>query len=600
MVANAPSSTLPSETVARGAAERYIAELVASCSDVASFFEDVPCAVCSQLSWSAGSTRCSSGSGSGRVHSQEAALPGPPHYEGSEATEDHLSRGGSICSGASPVKRWRSVFLGPLIEVSSQPGVLEAEAARQPLAPEPPSTSRPGELQSPVSRRLTTHTSSCTSANSQEERYGSGETNRRGSSESRPSTLSKCDSVPSSCGERSPAKQGVLSTQRSCTSHTLGDLSDLLPVLSQEAKSPSAPMSPPTPGRPSRVRRGTLPQHCLLNKKTFKSPWVPARLQRPKGPPPRSSANKAGKGASRPSVVGLPHLRSTEARTDASTIDESDRSKTTIDDEFVDGVKTRLSDTKRKHMYAGAVTEEVKNLEELSKLIKLAYELNMSLDDVRLVKSIFDTYDDDGSGSLEPDEFEQLVTTLLEHNFTDGNEARDRAKAFAGWCWWETNGTDGDRPATIGFHDFLKWYSSNGFKEDMLLSDTERHLRKLAKDNDISANYVDSIKHAFDSFDTDKSGAVDISEFRQVLHRVLRMPPHTELPWSRVQYFWSEIDADGSGTVVFEEFLQWYVKYTVDKNDRMPYDDFYKGIRRMGRNYLDPPPYPVEAAAEGG
>ena len=42
----------------------------------------------------------------------------------------------------------------------------------------------------------------------------------------------------------------------------------------------------------------------------------------------------------------------------------------------------------------------------------------------------------------------------------DEAAARERAKAFVGgWCWWESNSVEAGKPATIGFVDFLRWYS---------------------------------------------------------------------------------------------------------------------------------------------
>ena len=52
-------------------------------------------------------------------------------------------------------------------------------------------------------------------------------------------------------------------------------------------------------------------------------------------------------------------------------------------------------------------------------LAVLAAELKMSVGDVLLVKQTFDTFDDDKSGCLDIDEFEELVARLLASNFKD-------------------------------------------------------------------------------------------------------------------------------------------------------------------------------------
>merc|ERR1712187_184771 len=155
-----------------------------------------------------------------------------------------------------------------------------------------------------------------------------------------------------------------------------------------------------------------------------------------------------------------------------------------------------------------------------------ARDLQLPMDDVVLVKSVFDTFDRDGSGQLEMAEFEQAVVRMLE----------------------------------------------------LLLSEHERDLRSMAKVHDITPDAVEHIKRCFDTYDTDGSGEVDVDEFRQVLHKALEVPSHLELPDSRVMHFWSQIDNDNSGRVVFEEFLRWWLKYFdegVRSKHEKPFEGFY-------------------------
>merc|ERR1712048_739687 len=95
-------------------------------------------------------------------------------------------------------------------------------------------------------------------------------------------------------------------------------------------------------------------------------------------------------------------------------------------------------------------------------------------------------------------------------------------------------------------------------------------------------------------YDVDHSGEVDIQEFQQVLYKALKVPPHVELPRSRVKYFWSEIDEDNSGKAIFEEFLGWWLKHFGETGNvgALPFEDFYKKIRpRTGCCIPDPPAY---------
>merc|ERR1711933_280095 len=180
----------------------------------------------------------------------------------------------------------------------------------------------------------------------------------------------------------------------------------------------------------------------------------------------------------------------------------------------------------------------------------------------------------------------------------------DRVKSITGWCWWEVKGTGGG----IEFIEFLKWYSSNGFNEELLLTEHERGIRKIAKQYKVTPDYVQSMKRCFDMYDADCSGEIEKEEFSCVLNKLLKVPAHLDLPPTRVRYFWSQIDTDGSGRATFEEFLEWYNKYftmgdcmdELTERKMAPFEDFYKQIRRLGQKYLDPPAYPENGSSQDG
>jgi len=224
----------------------------------------------------------------------------------------------------------------------------------------------------------------------------------------------------------------------------------------------------------------------------------------------------------------------------------------------------------------------------------IAKDVSMSIDDVKLIHQAFDVVDRDNSGRLDINEFQEVVYNILLQQFGDPAVARERASSASDWYWW---GRDTDQTGTISFAEFLKWYRSNGFKEDMLLTEDEQRMRQLAKMHNISTTYLDHIRLAFDTYDRDGSGSIDESEFEQVLHKALKMPAHVQLPPKRIKYFWAEIDTDASGKACFEEFLQWWLKYfSEDQSQKHQVDEFYKGIRRIGERFLDPPAYAVETS----
>ena len=113
----------------------------------------------------------------------------------------------------------------------------------------------------------------------------------------------------------------------------------------------------------------------------------------------------------------------------------------------------------------------------------------------------------------------------------------------------------------VDFDQFAIWYSSWGFQQELLLSPTKIRTRDLARKHNISMAEVDSVHSMFQVFDEDESGEIEFPEFEKLLYKLLKVPKEVELPATRVQHFWKQIDLDGSGGVCFAEFLRWYIKY---------------------------------------
>merc|ERR1711966_613675 len=107
-----------------------------------------------------------------------------------------------------------------------------------------------------------------------------------------------------------------------------------------------------------------------------------------------------------------------------------------------------------------------------------ALELQMPISEVMFLKRIFDEIIQkreegvDRTGILEFEEFEAAVDLLLDNK----ELPKENAKVMKTWNYW-----DKDTRLGVDFDAFLKWYSSNSFKEDLLLTDEQKQLRRIAK-----------------------------------------------------------------------------------------------------------------------
>eukprot|EP00929_Paragymnodinium_shiwhaense_P022348 TRINITY_DN14304_c0_g1_i2.p1 TRINITY_DN14304_c0_g1~~TRINITY_DN14304_c0_g1_i2.p1 ORF type:complete len:1156 (+),score=282.63 TRINITY_DN14304_c0_g1_i2:182-3649(+) len=231
----------------------------------------------------------------------------------------------------------------------------------------------------------------------------------------------------------------------------------------------------------------------------------------------------------------------------------------------------------------------------------LAKEHRMTTSDIAILKSIFDEFED-GDSHLNVRSFEEAVLRVMRHHLEDEAMTIEKLKQMS---WWTASCPDVLESQTEGlftFREFLGWFSSNGFNEEMLLTKDQQWLRRIAKRFEIAHDEAQYIKKLFDTSDVDKSGSIDYHEFKAIIYKIFRVPANCDLPDSRVAHFWSQIDSDCSGTAVFEEFIQWYTKYFAGfrHGKKTPLEDFYKQVRRLGDRFMDPPAYTPEEEGEQG
>lgn len=144
-----------------------------------------------------------------------------------------------------------------------------------------------------------------------------------------------------------------------------------------------------------------------------------------------------------------------------------------------------------------------------------------------MVRTMFNKYDVDGSGTIDHDEF-----TLLCREYGYPITAEEAKLAV--------QVLDNEGKGSITFESFQKWWR-----------DPKRFERVKLSDED--AEYLNQAFASFMSFDMDGSQTIDREEF-VALHQEL-----ADLGYRMhaLQDDWDDMDRDGSGEVTFAEYVDW-------------------------------------------
>jgi len=145
---------------------------------------------------------------------------------------------------------------------------------------------------------------------------------------------------------------------------------------------------------------------------------------------------------------------------------------------------------------------------------------------------------------------------------------------------------DANRNQVLNFAEFAVWFSRHGFNENVLLSEEQREIRKLARRHELPITTVEKYKSQFDAFDLDRSEKIEFDEFEKLLYVLLRIPKDLDLPPSRVRQFWLESGPNSDGALGFEEFLVFYSRHFSLTDSVCPVQEFYRGLRRV---HVTPP-----------
>jgi len=211
-------------------------------------------------------------------------------------------------------------------------------------------------------------------------------------------------------------------------------------------------------------------------------------------------------------------------------------------------------------------------------------ELNCPLDTTKDAQGLFNHYAtyNGKHGYIEYQNFGEIVVQIMKSTKQKLSPEAMQKKIEVSWLEADRNYN-----GKLDFDEFAIWYSSWGFQQELLLSPKKIRTREFAKKYNLSILDVDSVHSKFQLFDEDGSGEIEFPEFEKLLYKLMKVPCGQELPASRLKHFWKEIDIDGSGSVCFDEFLQWYSKYFDMKgnSDVSPIEHFYQSARpNLGRS----------------
>lgn len=190
--------------------------------------------------------------------------------------------------------------------------------------------------------------------------------------------------------------------------------------------------------------------------------------------------------------------------------------------------------------------------------IRLARKCNLQFHEIRECLREFLKLDEDRSGFLNREQFLVAVSERLGTGKGAADEDKEAQKATLSEIWMKT---DRDGTGSVDFEEFVAWTQTTAFNEDMVVScETDKELRKLAKENCIPLPDVESIFKEFGKFDEDKSGQIEKAEFQDLVCTLMRTKDRTNIPQKRLDALWKDADTDGGGSLNFAEFLLWYKK----------------------------------------
>jgi len=134
----------------------------------------------------------------------------------------------------------------------------------------------------------------------------------------------------------------------------------------------------------------------------------------------------------------------------------------------------------------------------------------------------------------------------------------------------------------INFHEFVQWFFTNGFRDEINIFDEsteQRYLKKVAKAHNISLVDVELCNDKFKKTDLNSDGIIEFDEFVVLVYSMIGLAHAEKLPCARMHTLWSDADIDGNGSLDFEEFMAFWMK---SFTGFCPIEVYYRNLRRTG------------------
>jgi len=248
------------------------------------------------------------------------------------------------------------------------------------------------------------------------------------------------------------------------------------------------------------------------------------------------------------------------------------------------GLKTRAA-----HAESAEETVQVKRERRLA---RIAVDISIPVDVCRQAAELFMensetslAWSKAAQSQLMTEEYDAITDGILTHfgfakvlcKITNTADPDLLPNGLVQSCFSEA---DQNESSGLDFIEFALWFSRFGFSETVLLTAEQREIRCIARRHGLPIPEVERYQQTFQKYDEDGSGQIEYDEFERLLYALMRIPPHLDLPASRVRQFWANTDLDGSGSVGFEEFLVFYTRYfEVGSVSQCPFEEFYRGLR---------------------